>query len=223
MEYIIRKAPVRPSLKGLWDEPAWSRSEIGRLTHFNTKSSSHRPKVEFKVAWQDDGLFVFFRAADRYVRCTRTDFQASVCKDSCCEFFVQPKPDKGYFNFEINCGGTLLLYYIEDHRRVEGGLAKRESVSADAAGTMTIYHSMPRVVNPEIAEPVEWRIEYFIPFALFEKYVGSLGPVAGRVWRANFYKCADESSHPHWVSWAPLDDILNFHLPGYFQPIRFET
>lgn len=222
MEYLIRKALIRPSLKGLWNEPAWSHANVGLLTHFNTKSSDHRPKIEFKAVWQDHGLFVFFRAADCYVRCTRSDFQASVCKDSCCEFFVQPKPDKGYFNFEINCGGTMLAYYIEDHRRIEGGFARREALPLDLAKTMTIYHSMPKIVYPEITDPVEWVLEYFIPFALFEKYVGDLGPAADRAWRANFYKCADESSHPHWVSWAPLDNILNFHLPEYFQPIRFE-
>jgi len=221
MEYTVRRAPERPSLKGLWDEPAWSAAEVGRLTHFNSRGSGHRPEVQFKVAWRDDGLFVFFRVDDRYVRCTRSDFQASVCKDSCCEFFVQPHPDKGYFNFEINCGGTLLLYYIRDRPGIEGAPAVREPVSAAAAGTMEIYHSMPRIVYPEIEEPIEWRIEYFIPFSLFEKYFGALGPAEGRAWRANFYKCADESSHPHWASWAPIDDILNFHLPGYFQTIRF--
>ena len=37
----------------------------------------------------------------------------------------------------------------------------------------------------------------------------------------NFFKCADDSSHPHWASWAPIGEALNFHQPQYFAPLRF--
>ncbi|MEW6117215.1 MAG: carbohydrate-binding family 9-like protein, partial [Nitrospirota bacterium] len=42
-----------------------------------------------------------------------------------------------------------------------------------------------------------------------------------REWRANFYKCGDATSHPHWASWAPVE-ALNFHLPHCFGTICFE-
>jgi hypothetical protein len=69
--------------------------------------------------------------------------------------------------------------------------------------------------------PTEWLLEFFIPFALLEKYVGPFGHVYNQEWRANFQKCADDTSHPHWASWAPIDE-LNFHLPHCFGTIRFD-
>ena len=81
----------------------------------------------------------------------------------------------------------------------------------------------PRCVPVEIAEPVEWAVEYFVPNSVFERYVGSLGDPQKRAWRGNFFKCADESSHPHWASWSPIGQELNFHDPAYFAPMRFEA
>jgi hypothetical protein len=80
---------------------------------------------------------------------------------------------------------------------------------------------MPAAVSPEITGPVTWILEFFVPFALLEKYAGPLGDLAGREWSANFFKCGDETSHPHWVSWQPLPS-LNFHLPECFGVIHFE-
>jgi hypothetical protein len=47
-----------------------------------------------------------------------------VWKDSCVEIFLQPKPDAGYFNLEMNAGGAHLCCYIEDPERVPGGFKK---------------------------------------------------------------------------------------------------
>ena len=42
----------------------------------------------------------------------------------------------------------------------------------------------------------------------FDQYFGDIQPTLSRGWRGNFYKCADESSHPHWASWAPIGPEL---------------
>jgi hypothetical protein len=91
----------------------------------------------------------------------------------------------------------------------------------DWAREVRIHHSMPSVVTPEIEKDTEWYIEYRVPLDLFEKYVGPLGPPTGQEWRANFYKCADRSSHPHWAAWAPIGEKLSFHIPWYFGTLRF--
>jgi hypothetical protein len=67
---------------------------------------------------------------------------------------------------------------------------------------------------------VTWTLEFFIPLELLEKYVGSVGNVRGSEWKANFYKCGDETSHPHWVSWQPVPK-LNFHMPECFGTVMF--
>jgi hypothetical protein len=80
---------------------------------------------------------------------------------------------------------------------------------------------MPGIVFPEIVGPTEWFLGFFIPFSLLEKYAGQIGDLHGQTWRANFYKCADGSSHPHWASWTELPE-KNFHLPEHFGEIVFE-
>ena len=56
-----------------------------------------RPRTRSKVLYDDRGIYVLFRVADRYVRCVRTEHQSHVYRDSCVEFFAQPKPGGGYF------------------------------------------------------------------------------------------------------------------------------
>jgi len=223
MEYLIHKAARTPKLNGEWDGPVWAKANTLELKNwYRTEASNHRPKVQARVLYDDRNVYVAFKVKDRYVRSTREDWQGAVCRDSCVEFFVRPKPKKGYFNFEMNAGGTLLLYYIEDESPTPTGFKKFKEVSRELGQTIQIYHSLPAVVYPEIKKPVEWSVEYAVPISLFEHYVGKLGKLQGQEWRANFYKCADGTSHPHWVSWAPLGKVLSFHLPQYFQPIRFQ-
>ena len=81
--------------------------------------------------------------------------------------------------------------------------------------------SLPQRVDPEITAPVQWTLRFFIPFTLFEHYLGPLGPIPGQAWRGNFFKCAEETSHPHWAAWAPVDEF-NFHRPNCFGIISFE-
>ena len=223
--YTIRRASIKPDLDGKWDSPVWQEANVLKIDHFHPRSSDHRPKVQAKVLYDADGLYLFFKVKDQYVRSVCTNYQDSVCGDSCVEFFVRPRPDHGYLNFEANCGGTFLLYYVEDARALRrGGFAKFAPVDKAIFDQVKVYHSLPGTVNPEITEPLEWFLEYFIPFRLFEQVIGEpFSDISGQTWRANFYKCGDRTSHPHWATWSPIGPVLNFHLPHYFAPIHFEA
>ena len=54
-----------------------------------------------------------------------------------------------------------------------------------------------------------------------EPYIGTIGDVRGQTWRGNFYKCGDHTSHPHWASWSPIGEQLDFHQPEFFGELRF--
>lgn len=226
--YVVRRTGRRPELDGEWDVPVWMRAEVLEVGHFHPASSDHRPLVQARMLYDEEGLYGMFRVEDRYVVCTHTGYMTHVYKDSCVEFFVRPKPDKGYMNFEMNCGGGLLLYYIADctpkHNPddPDDEFVEFTKVPADIGSRVHIYHSMPARVYPEIAEAVEWRIEFHIPFSLFETYVGPLGRLCVQEWRANFNKCGDDSSHPHWATWSPIGEDLNLHQPGKFGILHFE-
>ncbi len=220
MQYRIHPKAAGSPLEAGWDDDAWAGADIAELSNVRPESSRHHPRTRVRLLYDHDGIYGIFMVDDFYVRSVATRFNESVCGDSCVEFFVQPKPDRGYINFEMNCGGTLLASYVEDPTRISGGFKKYTQLPPEHGALVRIRHSMPDVVEPEIAEPTTWWNRFFIPFALFEKYVGSLGDIAGQSWRANFYKCADKTSHPHWLSWAPVGE-LNFHRPQDFQTLLF--
>jgi hypothetical protein len=219
--YCVRRAAAEPPI-GKWNDPVWEGADTLKVDHFYAQSSDHRPVVRARLLHDQRGLHVLYDVKDRYVVAVNQGYQTPVCKDSCVEFFLQPRGDKGYFNFEINCGGQMLLYYIEDARKAPGGFAKYTKLPDADMDLVRIEHSLPEVVRPERTEPTDWWMQAFIPWELFERYTGGITPVSGSAWRGNFYKCADGSSHPHWASWSVVEGQLNFHKPEYFGEVRFE-
>ncbi len=221
-QYVIKKASEKPALDGEWDSAAWGSVTPLAVSNFFSLGSSHRPKTRAKVLFDDAGLYIHFRVEDQYVRAIETAYHGKVWEDACVEFFVKPKAERGYFNFEINCGGTMLLSYHEAPGWTGETQAAPGSVPWDLAQKVRIYHSLPETVEPERKDPVTWNVEYHIPFAVLEAYIGPLGNVAGQTWQANFYKCAENNSHPHWATWSPIVGKLDFHQPKFFGLIRFE-
>ena len=77
-------------------------------------------------------------------------------------------------------------------------------------------------MEPEIAEPTTWCVEFRIPLSLLEGQTTVTKPGPGVSWRANFYKCGDKTSHPHWLTWAPVGfPKPHFHLPEFFGTLEF--
>jgi hypothetical protein len=237
MKYTIHWTDTRPSFQEQWNSRVWQKAETLQVAHFHPQSSSHRPKTQAKLLYDDEGIYVIFRVEDRYVKAVHENYQDPVCQDSCVEFFVMPcgfvnytslssvtspcENYQGYFNFEVNCIGTMLLYYIEDHRRTPDGFAKYDPVQEILANRITVFHSLSGPIEEEITTPVDWVVGYQIPFSIFESYLGPLDIRQGRGWRVNFYKCGDRTSHPHWASWKPIGEELNFHQPARFGALEF--
>jgi hypothetical protein len=222
MQYTIARTDRFGPADARWERPVWALAQTLEITHFPWKDSGHRPRVQARLLYDETALGLIFRVEDRYVRAVAQKFQDSVCTDSCVEFFVAPVPGSAaYFNFEVNCGGTMLVYRCPSPEERQAG-KEQVVLTAEDEAAIPMAHSLPRIVEPEIAEPTTWTIEYHLPFALFDKYFGVPAPRAGTTWRANFYKCADRTSHPHWGSWAPVDTPRpNFHVPASFQPLLF--
>jgi hypothetical protein len=219
---LVRAAPARPRLEDGWEDPAWARAETLELAHFRPEGSDHRPRTRARLLHTPDGLAGLFRVEDRYVRSTHTRFGDPVYEDSCVEVFLEPRPGRGYLNFEMNCGGALLASHVRDPRRVPGGFADFTRLSDEEGRAVPVRSTLPGVVDPEVESPLEWQLAFFIPLELLERRVGGLGALSGQSWRANLYKCGDKTSHPHWASWSPLDE-RNFHLPRCFGTLLFEA
>lgn len=215
--YIVPSASSLPEGQGLWDGAAWGSVPALDINQFHAASMSRHPKTQAKLLYDATHVYVHFRVKDQHVQSQYTNFQDNVCRDSCVEFFFKPRADQGYFNFEINCGGTLLLYYISDPARPEtGGFAKYLHMPWDKVRQIQIYHTMPRMTPAPIHAPTTWQIEAAIPWSILTPYVGEIDMTPGSQWQANLYKCGGDQDYSHYASWSPQGPTLNFHQPDYF-------
>jgi hypothetical protein len=220
MNYVVHPATVPPTLNAGWQHQGWAEAETLEIDHFRPEGSDHHPRTFARLLYGAQGIHGIFQAHDRYVRSVRTQYFDEVWKDTCVEFFAQPKPSAGYFNFEFNSGGAFLCSYITNPERTPDGFKEFTKLPAAIGQTIQARSSLPQQIEPEIAEPLVWTLSFFIPFSLFEHYVGPLGKLAGQVWGGNFFKASVENSHPHWASWSPVDEF-NFHRPNCFGTIQF--
>jgi hypothetical protein len=219
--YTIVRAARPPVPKSTWSSPNWRGVAPVAIAHFHPRSSTHRPRTDVKVVHSDEGLHVHFRVQDRYVRVAHVGFQERVYNDSCVECFVRPGGSGGYLNFEMNAGGSLLASFIEDWTRTPEGFGRFRSLELTWNDRIPRFHSLPERVDPEMTRPTDWTMQYTIPWLLFAEVAGHGQPTAGDVWTGHFYKCGDETSHPHWAAWSPIGEALNFHAPECFGRLVF--
>ena len=67
-----------------------------------------------------------------------------------------------------------------------------------------------------------WTLEAEIPAGAF--FAHDFGSLDGLRARANVYKCGDDLSQPHFLSWRPIGtEKPNFHVPEYFGEVEFEV
>lgn len=216
--YNVSRLKGKLHLDGKWNKQPWKSVKPIRLSHYMGKLPDFRPRVRAKMLYDETYLYVIFQVKDRYVKSTVQEFNGPVSRDACVEFFFSPdqKVPNGYFNIEINAGGTPLAgYHI--YQQQAGG-----PISSEDLKRLEIAHSLPGLIEKEITKPTTWTVEYKIPFSVLQKYAALKLPRPGDVWRANFYKIASEGSNPHYLTWSFVDHYKpNFHLPQFFGTIRF--
>lgn len=164
------------------------------------------PECNVRAVWCDKGLGILYNVKGLDLRALAMSDNGSVWQDSCCEFFVSDPCDGTYYNFEMNCIGTLLV-------------SKRKSredcvhYTAEKLKKVKRFTSLERKQVEINDMEFSWSVGMFIPFSLIgiDKYhiPTSL--------KANFYKCGDLTAHTHFLSWSPIDAPKpDFHRPDFF-------
>jgi hypothetical protein len=147
------------------------------------------------------------------VRAVAVADNGEVWKDSCVEFFVTPADDGIYYNFEFNCAGTCLL---------AAGTSRngREAARNNVIAPIRRNPSLGRHPFGERKGETEWDMTLVIPYTCLFKHPDYLP--AGKTVRANFYKCGDDLTVPHFLSWNPIGTAQpDFHRPEFFGTVKF--
>lgn len=216
--YQVTHLTDSPEINAVWDKAPWNGIQSLQLTNYMGDSPEHFPYTEAKIAYDNLAIYVIFRVKDKYVKAVHSEHQDPVYTDSCVEFFFSPEENStnGYFNLEMNCGGIMLFHHQTEPRTGQTHIAEGDILQVEVA------HTMPVIVDPEIEEDTTWCVEYRIPFSVLASYRDFSIPESGTIWRANLYKCADNTSHPHWLTWAPIDlPGPDFHQPDFFGYLEF--
>jgi cellulose/xylan binding protein with CBM9 domain len=219
MQYTVKRAFEAINLANEWNTGQWKQANVLEIANYMGDKPEHFPKTQVKLLYDADNLYVSFRVDDQYVRAIADQTHGKVYHDSCVEFFFTPDTELEdiYFNLETNCSGTMLFHCNDKKNKTE------KHVEAADCEKVELCHSLPKIIADEITEPISWTLSYKIPFDVIAKYSKMLKPQSGVTWKANFYKCADKTSHPHWLTWSFIDNpIPCFHLPQYFGVLKFE-
>ena len=172
------------------------------------------PLCAGEIARSETSLFIHFhvRGLDLRIRSLRDNERQ--WEDSCCEFFCQDPDGGNYYNFELNAGGLLLS-------AIGPGRKDRPRRGPEQMALIRRYTSLsPELLGCERnGEVFSWDVMMAIPLQL----IGIDGSNPPSSLRANFYKCADLSAHPHFLSWNPIDTPKpDFHTPEFFGELIFE-
>jgi Carbohydrate-binding family 9 len=172
-------------------------------------SFAYKPDVKFSIAHTGDHIVLTFDVDEAEVRHVNTAVNSSVWEDSCVEFFIS-FDDRGYYNFEFNCIGTALVGFGNDRNN-------RKLLPETLVKRIKCFASMEKK-----ADGFHWQLQAIIPLSVFMYH--AVFNLEGKKCKANFYKCGDKLSQPHFLAWNNIETAEpDFHQPAFFGEIEFEA
>jgi hypothetical protein len=177
----------------------------------NWSEYPYRPIAVFDVARSDTSLYIRYFVKGNSLKAVYENDNSPVYTDSCVEFFMKKAEESSYMNFEFNCIGTC------DAARRQSREVKRSLTPSEYA-SIRRYSTIERIPFDEKKGVHSWELVVAIPLQLMGLDPASLPEMI----LGNFYKCADETDTPHYVSWNPiLVPAPDFHRPEFFGQIYF--
>ena len=186
------------------------------IDKINWSDYPYKPLVQVCTGYSKSHLWLLYEVKNDYFRAKASVDQEAVWQDSCVEFFIttgdeinwvnQLNEEIIYRNFEFNVIGCCLSAY--------GSKFHREKLPMDLMRQILRFPGLSKQNLPEEGTEFDWELCVAIPLDL-------LGLQPGSSFRANFYKCGDLTSKPHFLSWGSIEtDSPDFHQPHFFGEIK---
>jgi hypothetical protein len=183
------------------------------IEEVNWKDFDYKPDVKFSIAYAGKEILLKYYVTEQWFKAEKTESNQLVCEDSCVEFFVSPSTDGIYYNFEFNGIGTCLM----------GSGTGRENSKRTDPEIISRIRRKTSVGKKSVKEKngkFSWTITLAIPLNVFFHH--KLTDLKGKAFRANFYKCGDKLSVPHYVTWNPVGTAKpDYHQPAFFGLLKF--
>ncbi len=175
------------------------------------------PESQAELSFLKDELSVCLLAKERNPRCTVTELNGPVYRDSCLEFFFCPCPEKSpaYYNFELNAYGTLYVGFSPDGTRA----------TSAPVDPFEYTGRIPTAAQID-SEQGFWNVRFRIPYDFIRARTPGFLQSGQRYLTGNFYKCGDDTENPHYAVWNPIDSNVitkpDFHVIKYFGKIEIK-
>lgn len=192
-----------------------AQTEAHSIDLVNWESFPYKPEVKFRIGHTGSEIWLVYYVKEDHILARQTAPNGPNHKDSCVEFFIDPKGDGSYYNFEFNAIGATHLAYgptlgqrnFLDPEQIESLIRTRSSLGKQPID--------------ERGEGLAWDLTVVIPTEILID--DQPEDLSGLHMRANFYKCGDETDTPHFLSWNPIAfERPSFHQPAQFGRIVFE-
>lgn len=173
----------------------------------NWEEYPYAPEVSVRLAYSEKALILLYKVYEEHVLGNVLDNNGPVWEDSCVETFIQDPVNEGYYNIEVNCIATKLAA----HRlsRTDFELFDEEKL-AEIKCWSSLEHKKTDLRDQE------WTLLEIIPFSAI-----GLESAPDHL-NVNFYKCGDNCSRAHYLSWSPIGLLKpDFHCPEFFGKLRF--
>jgi len=170
----------------------------------------YRPLTTVSAAHSKTDLYLLYQVHGNCLRAVNTKDNENVHEDSCVEFFVKIPDSDEYFNFEFNCSGVCKAarHFKTRDNFVYLNPAEMAEIERWSSIGKRAFNSMNGMFS--------WELCVRIPFHLMDIDSENL-PVKIL---GNFYKCADATDQPHYVTWNPIKtEKPDFHRPEFFGEI----
>lgn len=196
LDEIFERLPLHPIASNNWAE-----------------NYPYAPQTGFRIFHSSEYLHLRFEVEEQYTQALVQEDNGRVWTDSCVEFFLS-LDERGYYNFETSCIGRMLLGFRKEKPNPVYGSKE----------VMQLVERTPSLGTEPFAERQgdnRWQLTLKIPTAAL--FCHTVERWDGLRFRANFYKCGDDLSRPHFLSWQPITtESPNFHLPAFFGEVLCE-
>ena len=183
------------------------------INTINWKEFPYRPDLKFRIGHINNEIWLKYYVNEKYILAQETKTNGDVYKDSTVEFFVS-FDEKNYYNFEFNCIGTIHIGY-------GSGRNNRTPIKPVITEMIEIESSLGDKPFEEKIGNFDWEMMIRIPTKCFA--FDDIKSLSDTNATANFYKCGDETSEPHFVTWNPINvESPDYHRPEFFGKIKFE-
>jgi len=173
---------------------------------------SYCPDSKFIIARSESALYIKFQIKETNIRSLYINDQEPIWEDSCVEFFCKKPQSDTYMNFEFNCIGTCVA------TTRKGRDVDVIPFSEDQLKKIERFSPLYKQPFSEKQGTSYWELIVKIPFEILGINPNEFPDIL----LGNFYKCADGTTTPHFVSWNPIaTECPNFHCPEFFGLLSF--